>query len=230
METQGSEAGLLDPGEKVPPVEGSPEGPSFSRVEDSRARAGKAIRALLELGAKEARLAVDDGEMMVLLTGYRSGTSSAFGRVKRCRLSAKCWKGAVRSTKPCSPGERARRQDCWRPGLRATINTSGVLTIRTSRVGADTALAHIISLVENAQTGKTEVRRLAERVSAVFVLAVMALAAATFGLWTLVVGDPAQVLLSAVAVLIIACPCALGLATPTAILVGTGRGADLGFS
>ena len=97
-------------------------------------------------------------------------------------------------------------------------------------MGADTALAHIISLVENAQTGKTEVRRLAERVSAVFVLAVMALAAATFGLWTLVVGDPAQVLLSAVAVLIIACPCALGLATPTAILVGTGRGADLGFS
>jgi len=65
METQGSEAGLLDPGEKVPPVEGSPEGPSFSRVEDSRARAGKAIRALLELGAKEARLVVDDGEVML---------------------------------------------------------------------------------------------------------------------------------------------------------------------
>lgn len=195
----------------------------------AKARAGKAIRALLELGAKEARLVVDDGEVMVPLDRVQVGDVIRVRPGEKVPVDGQVLEGGSAVDESMFTGESVPVEK--RAGDRvsgATINTSGVLTIRTSAVGADTALAHIIALVENAQTGKTEVQRLADRVSAVFVPAVMALAAATFGLWTLVGGDPAQGLLSAVAVLIIACPCALGLATPTAILVGTGRGADLG--
>jgi cation-transporting ATPase V len=111
----------------------------------------------------------------------------------------------------------------------ATINTDGVLTVRATAVGADTALARIVRLVEQAQGGKAPVQRLADRVSAVFVPAVIGVAVATFAGWTLLTGNPVAGMSAAVAVLIIACPCALGLATPTAIMVGTGRGADLGI-
>jgi copper-transporting P-type ATPase V len=110
----------------------------------------------------------------------------------------------------------------------ATLNTNGVLTVRATAVGADTALAQIVRLVEQAQAGKGQLQRLADRISAVFVPLVMAVAALTFTGWALLGGDPAGGLAAAVAVLIIACPCALGLATPTAIMVGTGRGAELG--
>src|SRR5919199_5921991 len=111
----------------------------------------------------------------------------------------------------------------------ATLNTYGRLVVRATRVGADTALAQIARLVEAAQTGKAPVQRLADRVSAVFVPAVIALALATLAGW-LAAGKPAGFAISAaVAVLVIACPCALGLATPTALLVGTGRGAQLGL-
>jgi len=195
----------------------------------AKARAGKAIRALLELGAKEARLVVDDGEVMLPVERVHVGDVIRVRPGEKVPVDGQVLEGGSAVDESMFTGESVPVEK--RVGDRvsgATINTSGVLTIRTSAVGADTALAHIIGLVENAQTGKTEVQRLADRVSAVFVPAVMALAAATFGLWTLVGGDPAQGLLSAVAVLIIACPCALGLATPTAILVGTGRGADLG--
>jgi len=110
----------------------------------------------------------------------------------------------------------------------ATINTNGVLTVQATAVGADTALAQIVRLVQQAQASKAPVQRLADRVSAVFVPAVLGVAALTVAGWWLLAGDPAGGLVAAVAVLIIACPCALGLATPTAIMVGTGRGADLG--
>jgi heavy metal translocating P-type ATPase len=110
----------------------------------------------------------------------------------------------------------------------ATLNASGLLTVRATAVGADTALAQIVRLVEQAQAGKGQVQRLADRISAVFVPAVIAAAALTFAGWWLLGGDPVAGLTAAVAVLIIACPCALGLATPTAIMVGTGRGAELG--
>jgi heavy metal translocating P-type ATPase len=103
-----------------------------------------------------------------------------------------------------------------------------VLTVRATAVGADTALAQIVQLVERAQAGKGQLQRLADRISAVFVPLVLAVAALTFTGWALLGGDPARGLTAAVAVLIIACPCALGLATPTAIMVGTGRGAELG--
>jgi copper-transporting P-type ATPase V len=108
------------------------------------------------------------------------------------------------------------------------VNTSGVLTVRATRVGAETALAQIVRLVEDAQASKGQVQRLADHVAGVFVPVVIAIAVATFAGWALVGADPQAGLVAAVAVLIIACPCALGLATPTAIMVGTGRGAELG--
>ncbi len=111
----------------------------------------------------------------------------------------------------------------------ATINTSGRLVVRATKVGADTALAQIARLVTEAQAGKAPIQRLVDRVSAVFVPLVMAIALATLAGWLVVTGDVTAAFTAAVAVLIIACPCALGLATPTALMVGTGRGAQLGI-
>jgi Cu+-exporting ATPase len=111
----------------------------------------------------------------------------------------------------------------------ATVNTYGRLVVRASRVGAETALAQIARLVEQAQTGKAPVQRLADRVSAVFVPVVIAVSLATLAGWLLAGGSASHAFTAAVAVLIIACPCALGLATPTALMVGTGRGAQLGI-
>src|SRR5690606_23322092 len=111
----------------------------------------------------------------------------------------------------------------------ATVNAGGRLVVRATRVGADTQLAQLAKLVEQAQAGKARVQRLADRISGVFVPAVIALAVGTLGFW-LGSGSPAtSAITAAVAVLIIACPCALGLATPTALLVGSGRGAQLGI-
>jgi Cu+-exporting ATPase len=110
-----------------------------------------------------------------------------------------------------------------------TVNTWGRLVVEATRVGSDTALAQIARLVEQAQSGKAPVQRLADRISAVFVPAVLVLSLATLAGWLLATGDAADAFTAAVAVLIIACPCALGLATPTALLVGTGRGAQLGI-
>ena len=111
----------------------------------------------------------------------------------------------------------------------ATINVSGRLIVRATRVGSDTSLAQMARLVEEAQTGKAPVQRLADRVAAVFVPTVIVLAAATLGFWLARTNSWAEAFAPAVSVLIIACPCALGLATPTALLVGTGRGAQLGL-
>ena len=111
----------------------------------------------------------------------------------------------------------------------ATVNAGGRLVVRATRVGSDTALAQIARLVEDAQSGKAPVQRLADRVSAVFVPVVIALAVATLGFWLGTGESSTFAFTAAVAVLIIACPCALGLATPTALLVGTGRGAQLGL-
>jgi heavy metal translocating P-type ATPase len=110
----------------------------------------------------------------------------------------------------------------------ATINTDGALSIRATAIGSDTALAQIVKLVRGAQSGKAPVQRLADRIAGIFVPLVLVIAAATFVGWWLAAGDATQGLVSAVAVLIIACPCAMGLATPTAIMTGTGRGARLG--
>src|SRR6266540_2327021 len=168
----------------------------------ARGRAGQAIRALLELGAKQARV-VRDGAVV-------DGASA----VDESMLTGE----SVPVDK--TPGARVAG---------ATINASGALTVRATAVGADTALAQIVRLVEQAQAGKSGMQRLADRISGVFVPAVIAVAALTFAGWATLGGDPTKGLVAAVAVLIIACPCALGLATPTAIMVGTGRGAELGI-
>ncbi len=195
----------------------------------AKARAGKAVRALLELGAKEARLVTGEGEFMVPVEEVRVGHLIRVRPGEKVPVDGEVVDGASAVDESMFTGESVPVEKG--PGDRvsgATVNASGVLTIRATAVGSDTALAHIIKLVEDAQTGKTEVQRLADRVSAVFVPVVLGLALLTLGAWTVVANDPTEGLLAAVAVLIIACPCALGLATPTAILVGTGRGADLG--
>jgi len=119
-----------------------------------------------------------------------------------------------------------------RPGeevIGATVNVGGRLLVRATRIGADTQLAQMARLVEDAQNGKAQVQRLADRVSAIFVPVVIGLAVATLAVWLLTGNPVTAAFTAAVAVLIIACPCALGLATPTALMVGTGRGAQLGI-
>ncbi len=111
----------------------------------------------------------------------------------------------------------------------ATVNAGGRLVVRATRIGSDTQLAQMARLVEDAQNGKAEVQRLADRISGIFVPIVIGLSAATLGLWLALGQGPSAAFTAAVAVLIIACPCALGLATPTALMVGTGRGAQLGI-
>jgi Cu+-exporting ATPase len=202
------------------------------RYAEARAkrRSGAALHALLELGAKDVavqrggsevripvdQLAVDDifvvrpGEKVATDGEIVEGTSA----IDTSLLTGEPVPVEV------GPGDAV---------IGATVNAGGRLAVRATRVGADTKLAQIARLVEDAQTGKAPVQRLADRVSAVFVPAVIAFAAATLGFW-LGAGEPATTAFTAaVAVLIIACPCALGLATPTAIMVGTGRGAQLGI-
>ena len=195
----------------------------------ARGQASSAIRALLELGAKEARLVVDGSEQMVPADQVVVGDLVRVRPGEKVPVDGEVVDGRSAVDESMLTGESVPVDKA--PGDRvagATINRQGLLTVRATAVGADTALAQIIRLVEEAQGGKAPVQRLADRVAGVFVPAVMAVALATFVGWWLVGGDPTQGLVAAVAVLIIACPCALGLATPTAIMVGTGRGASLG--
>ncbi|HEX9530238.1 MAG TPA: heavy metal translocating P-type ATPase, partial [Acidimicrobiales bacterium] len=198
----------------------------------ARGRASSAIRALLELGAKEARLVIDgdgDGdERMVPVEQVGVGDVVRVRPGEKVPVDGEVLEGRSAVDESMLTGESVPVDKG--PGDRvtgATVNRQGVLTVRATAVGANTALAQIVRLVEEAQGGKAPVQRLADRVAGVFVPAVMAVAVATALGWALA-GDPTQGLVSAVAVLIIACPCALGLATPTAIMVGTGRGASLG--
>ncbi|MGI8804631.1 MAG: copper-translocating P-type ATPase, partial [Thermoleophilaceae bacterium] len=197
----------------------------------ARRRAGAALRALLELGAKDVAVLDDDGaERRVPVEALeedqrfvvRPGEKVATDGVVEAGSSA-----VDRSliTGESMPVEVAPGDDV----IGATVNAGGRLVVRATRVGSDTALAQIGRLVTEAQSGKAPVQRLADRVSAVFVPIVIALAALTLGFWLADGSGAAFAFTAAVAVLIIACPCALGLATPTALLVGTGRGAQLGI-
>jgi cation-transporting ATPase V len=195
----------------------------------ARGRAGQAIRALLELGAKQARVLRGGTEVMVPVEQVRVGDLLRVRPGEKVPVDGEVTVGASAVDESMLTGESVPVDKG--PGDRvtgATINSGGVLTVRATRVGADTALAQIVRLVEQAQAGKGQLQRLADRISAVFVPLVMAIAALTFAGWAVLGGDPVKGLTAAVAVLIIACPCALGLATPTAIMVGTGRGAELG--
>ena len=197
----------------------------------ARGRASAAIRALLELGAKEARIVdpVDGGERMVPAAQVRVGDAVRVRPGEKVPADGVVLDGDAAVDESMLTGESVpvdkSRGDKVAGG---TVNADGVLTVRTTAVGADTALAQIVRLVEQAQGSKAPVQRLADRISGVFVPVVLALALATFVGWALLGGDATQGVIAAVAVLIIACPCALGLATPTAIMVGTGRGAAMG--
>ena len=195
----------------------------------AKGRASSAIRKLLELGAREARLLVDGHERTVAVAQLRVGDVVRVAPGEKVPADGEVLEGSAAVDESVLTGESVPIDKC--PGDRvagATINTDGSLTVRVTAVGADSALAQIVRLVEQAQGAKAPVARLADRVSAVFVPVVLAIAALTFAGWSLLGSDPLAGLVAAVAVLIIACPCALGLATPTAILVGTGRGAQRG--
>lgn len=195
----------------------------------AKGRASGAIRKLLELGAKEARLVVEGEERMVPVEQVKVGDVVRVRPGEKVPVDGEVVAGASALDESMLTGESVPVEKTVGDSVAgATINTYGVLTIRATAVGSDTALAQIVRLVEEAQGGKAPVQRLADRISAVFVPVVLLIAAVTFGGWALAAGNPAGGLIAAVAVLIIACPCALGLATPTAIMVGTGRGAEMG--
>ena len=196
----------------------------------AKRRSGAALKALLELGAKEVtvlrdgvetRIAVDAltvDEQFVVRPGEKVATDGVVvdgtSAIDASLLTGESVPVEV------SPGDAVTG---------ATVNAGGRLVVRATRVGSDTQLAQIARLVSDAQSGKAEVQRLADRVSAVFVPTVLTIAAATLGFWLGTGEGATAAFTAAVAVLIIACPCALGLATPTALLVGTGRGAQLGI-
>jgi copper-transporting P-type ATPase V len=204
----------------------------LGRYLESRAkgRASRALTALLELGAKEARLVTGDDERMVPVEQVRVGDLLRVRPGEKIPVDGAVVSGASAVDESMLTGESVPvDKGPGDPVAGATINAHGVLTVRATAVGADTALAQVVRLVEEAQGTKAPVQRLADRIAAVFVPVVLVLALGTLAAWWLWADAPSQGLVAAVAVLIIACPCALGLATPTAIMVGTGRGAALGI-
>ena len=204
----------------------------LGRYLETRARrqSGAALRALLELGAKDVTMIVDGRERTVPIARLRPGDRFAVHPGEKIATDGVVADGQSSVDTSMLTGEPlpvdVTKGD---PVTGGCVNTTGYLTVTATRVGADTELARIARLVTQAQAGKAKAQRLADRVSAVFVPVVIAVALATLAGW-LAAGSPAgHALQVAVSVLIIACPCAMGLATPTAILVGTGRAAQLGI-
>ncbi|NDK28354.1 cadmium-translocating P-type ATPase [Streptomyces sp. TR1341] len=196
----------------------------------SKRRAGAALKALLELGAKDVAVLRDGREVRVPVSSLAVGDRFVVRPGEKVATDGTVVEGVSAVDAAMLTGESVPVD--VGPGDQvtgATVNAGGRLVVEATRVGADTQLARMAKLVEDAQNGKAEVQRLADRVSAVFVPVVILIALATFGGWLGVTGDAVSAFTAAVAVLIIACPCALGLATPTALMVGTGRGAQLGI-
>ncbi len=197
----------------------------------AKRRAGAALAALLELGAKDvAILDADGAERRVPVEQLAVGDRFVVRPGEKVATDGIVEQGASAVDQSLLTGESVPVEK--QPGdevAGATVNAGGRLVVRATKVGADTALAQIARLVTDAQSGKAEVQRLADRVSGVFVPVVIGIAIATLGFWVGSGEELAFAFTAAVAVLIIACPCALGLATPTALLVGTGRGAQLGL-
>jgi Cu+-exporting ATPase len=202
------------------------------RYFEARAKrsAGAAMRALLALGAKDVELLRDGGTVRIPVSDLVIGDRFLVRPGEKVATDAVVEEGRSALDTSMVTGEPVPREvEVGDEVTGGTINAGGRLVLRATRVGADTQLARMTRLVEQAQDGKAAVQRLADRVAAVFVPAVLVLAAATVTGW-LAAGRPAgAAITAAVAVLVVACPCALGLATPTAILVGTGRGAALGI-
>ena len=197
----------------------------------SKRRAGAALRALLELGAKDVRVLRPGGvEERVPTSQLTEGMLFVTHPGEKVATDGVVEKGVSAVDASMLTGEsvpvEVGRGDAV---VGATVNVGGRLVVRVTRTGSDTQLARMARLVEDAQNGKAQVQRLADRISGVFVPVVIALAVATLGFWIGSGAGPTTAFTAAVSVLIIACPCALGLATPTALMVGTGRGAQLGI-
>ncbi len=198
----------------------------------AKSRSGAALHALLELGAKDVGVLRSATEVRIPIAQLVVGDRFVVRPGEKIATDGVVEDGSSAIDTSLLTGEPVPVE--VGPGdtvTGATVNAGGRLVVRATRVGADTALAQIGRLVEQAQTGKAEVQRLADRISAIFVPIVIALSAATLGFWLTAASSNSATtaFTAAVAVLIIACPCALGLATPTALLVGTGRGAQLGI-
>ena len=192
--------------------------------------AGAALRSLMESGAKEATVRREGGDVVIPLAEVVVGDVMVVRPGERIPTDGLVREGMAAMDMSMMTGESMPTE--VGPGdtvLGGTINTSGLLVVEATRVGNDTELARMAALVERAQTGKSQAQRLADKISSVFVPIVMVVSVVTFITW-MALGGPVEVAFqAAVATLIIACPCALGLATPTALLVGTGRGAQLGL-
>jgi heavy metal translocating P-type ATPase len=196
----------------------------------ARGRASAAIRTLLQLGAKDARVLRGGVEVTVPVAELRPGDVFVVRPGEKIATDGVVRAGASAVDESMVTGESVPREKT--PGdevIGGTINASGALTVEATRVGSATALAQIVRLVEEAQDSKAPIQRLVDRVAGVFVPVVLAIAAATFGVWMLTGHSVGRALVPAVAVLVVACPCAMGLATPAAIIAGTGRGAQLGI-
>ncbi|MFC8489457.1 heavy metal translocating P-type ATPase [Streptomyces sp. NPDC057235] len=196
----------------------------------AKRKAGAALRALMDLGAKDVAVLRGGAEVRIPVAGLRAGDLFVVRPGEKIATDGTVTEGASAVDASLLTGESLPLDAV--PGSAVTggcVNVSGRLVVEATRVGADTRLARMARLVEEAQSGKAAVQRLADRVSAVFVPVVLLIALGTLVGWLLATDDPTAAFTAAVAVLIIACPCALGLATPTALLVGTGRGAQLGI-
>ncbi|MGZ5397315.1 MAG: copper-translocating P-type ATPase, partial [Mycobacterium sp.] len=196
----------------------------------SKRRAGAALRAMLQLGAKDVTVRRNGAEQRIPIDQLNIGDEFVVRPGEKIATDGVVVEGRSAVDASLLTGESVPVE--VEPGsdvVGATVNADGRLVVWATRVGSDTALAQISRLVEDAQNGKAQAQRLADRISGVFVPIVIALSVATLGFWIGTGGPVAAAFTAAVAVLIIACPCALGLATPTALMVGTGRGAQLGI-
>ena len=196
----------------------------------AKRRAGAALEALLELGAKDVSVLRDGVEQRIPIDQLSVGDEFVVRPGEKIATDGVVVDGSSAVDASMLTGESVPVD--VGPGdhvVGATVNVDGRLVVRANRIGSDTQLAQMARLVEDAQNGKAQAQRLADKISGVFVPIVIALSVATLGFWIGTGGSVAAAFTAAVAVLIIACPCALGLATPTALMVGTGRGAQLGI-
>jgi len=196
----------------------------------AKKRSGAALRALLDMGAKDVAVLRDGTEVRIPTAQLTVSDVFIVRPGEKVATDGVVVEGSSAVDASLLTGESVPLE--VRPGdevIGATVNVGGRLLVRATRIGADTQLAQMARLVEDAQNGKAQVQRLADRVSAIFVPVVIGLAVATLAVWLLTGNPVTAAFTAAVAVLIIACPCALGLATPTALMVGTGRGAQLGI-
>ncbi|NMR31400.1 copper-translocating P-type ATPase [Arthrobacter sp. SF27] len=197
---------------------------------NAKQKAGNALKSLLDLGAKEATVLRDGAEAKVSAEQLVPGDLIVVRPGEKIATDGYVVEGHSAVDTSLITGESVPVEvDVDDTVTGATINTSGRLLVRATRVGSDTTLAQMGRLVSQAQAGKAPIARLADRISSVFVPIVLAIAVVTFILWLVLTGDLESAFTAAVTVLVIACPCALGLATPTALLTGTGRGAQLGI-